>query len=97
MRVICELENASDEINGVKFHPLEDGGRVSDEISQEQAELFLSIPGYVPFDGEPPAPKQAAPAPKSRKAVKAAPAEEPKQEEPQPDLGAEKSGEDQVF
>lgn len=68
-RVICTLENAGDEISGVKFHPLEDGGKVSDEISAEQAELFLSISGYESFDGEVEEPKPAAPPPTSRKSA----------------------------
>lgn len=70
-RVICNLENASNEISGVKFHPLDDGGLVSDEISDELAELFLGIPGYEPFDGEPPKQEVKAPAPTSRKAATA--------------------------
>lgn len=73
-RVICTLENAGDEISGVKFHPLDDGGKVSDEISTEQAELFLSISGYEPFDGEVEEPKPVAPPPTSRKATPKKPA-----------------------
>lgn len=46
-KVICTRPNASTEINGVKFTVLEDGsGVISEEISAEAAELFLSIPGY---------------------------------------------------
>lgn len=82
-RVICTLENAGDEISGVKFHPLEDGGKVSDEIDAGTAELFLSIQGYEPFDGEVEEPKPVAPPPTTRKkntpakpaAEQAAPAE----------------------
>lgn len=81
-RVICTLDNASDEISGVKFHPLEDGGKVSDEISDEQAELFLGIPGYEPFDGEVDEPKPVAPPPTTRKKTPAqAPAKQPAQTE----------------
>lgn len=79
-RVICTLENAGDEISGIKFHPLEDGGKVSDDISAEQVELFLSIPGYEPFDGEVEEPKPVAPPPTSRKSAPkkaAAAAEQP--------------------
>lgn len=45
-KVICKLPNASDEISGVKFSATEDGFRLSEEISDEAAELFLSVPGY---------------------------------------------------
>ena len=63
MRVICTRPNASTEINGVKFTPTKDGtGVISDEVSEEVAALFLSIPGYHDAEGddqggqEPPAP-----------------------------------------
>lgn len=73
-RVICELPNASDEISGVKFHPLEEGGRISDEIDQNTAELFASIPGYVidEDEREPVAKPVQAPAPTTRKSSKKA-------------------------
>lgn len=45
-KVICTLENASDEINGVKFEAVEGVGMVSAEISDELAAEFASIPGY---------------------------------------------------
>ncbi len=46
-KVICTRPNASLNINGVNFTPTEDGtGVLSDEISDDAAELFLSIPGY---------------------------------------------------
>lgn len=68
-RVICDLPNASDEISGIKFHPLDDGGMISDEISQEQAARFASITGYAIDDGSVPAPVavEAKPAPVARK------------------------------
>ena len=48
VQVICTLENASDNISGVKFTPLEDGtGLISELIPDGQAEVFLSIPGYA--------------------------------------------------
>lgn len=50
-RVICDLPNASAEISGVKFHPLDDGRLISDEIAADQAERFISIPGYALDDG----------------------------------------------
>jgi len=45
-KVICHLPNFDDEVSGVKFVPHPDGGKISEEISEEQAELFASIPGY---------------------------------------------------
>jgi len=83
-RVICDLPNAADEISGVKFHPLEDGGRISDEMSQEMAERFASIPGYSLDDGEsaPPEPVKPPPAPTTRKAAVKKAAAETKQPEP---------------
>lgn len=52
-RVICDLPNASDLINGVKFELLEDGRRISEEIDEDTAENFASIPGYAFADEEP--------------------------------------------
>ena len=51
-RVICTHRHASGSINGVRFevHTL---GRISEEISEEQANGFLAIPGYVSEDGVP--------------------------------------------
>jgi hypothetical protein len=50
-RVICKLLNASEEISGVKFEPTIDGGAmVSEEISDEQAALFLRTAGYALAD-----------------------------------------------
>lgn len=46
-KVICLLENASDEINGVKFAPFDGEGILSEDISDEVAAVFLSIKGYV--------------------------------------------------
>lgn len=77
-RVICDLPNASAEISGVKFHPLEDGGLISDEISQEEAELFASIPGYaIDEDGAEPPKVEVKPAPTARKASGKKAAEKP--------------------
>jgi hypothetical protein len=46
MKVICTLRHASELINGIRFekHAL---GRISEEITQEQAKALLAIPGYV--------------------------------------------------
>ena len=50
MRVLCILENASDEISGVKFEQVE-GGMLSEEISDDVAALFLEIPhGYRVYE-----------------------------------------------
>lgn len=53
-KVICALPNASGNINGVTFTPHPDGpGKdgilpmVSEDISDEQAAAFASIPGYT--------------------------------------------------
>lgn len=65
-KIICTRPNASLLISGVKFTPLEDGsGIISEEISDEAAELFLSIPGYALAEEV---------APKQTKSSKAAPA-----------------------
>ena len=88
-RVICDLPNASAEISGVKFHKLDDGGLISDEISHEQADLFASIPGYaIDEDEREPVKVEAKPAPKTRAKAKAAidPQPEPAAE---PDANAE--------
>lgn len=70
-RVICDLPNASAEISGVKFHKLDDGRLISDEISDEAVERFCSIKGYIldeeERDEEPEADKAPA-APKLTKA-----------------------------
>lgn len=59
-KVICTLPNASDSINGVKFHPLPDGaGRISDEIPDDVAASFTEIAGYE-LDGEPHDPDTAS-------------------------------------
>lgn len=75
-KVICTRPNASLLINGVNFTPLEDGtGVISEEIGDEAAELFLSIPGYeAADDGEGSAPATPAPAaaqPKAKPATQA--------------------------
>ena len=88
-RVICNRPNASTEINGIRFHPLEDGRLISDEIEGEALDLFLSISGYEldedPDEKAPPAPPAEPPAPKLTKAQqkaaeKAAAAQTPAQE-----------------
>lgn len=49
-RVVCKSPNASNEISGVKFELTESGDLVSEEISRESADLFVSIPGYSFFE-----------------------------------------------
>lgn len=69
-KVICRLENAAEVINGVKFTALEDGGRISEEISADEAELFASINGYELVSDKP---KKAAAAKKEPAKEEAAP------------------------
>lgn len=45
-KVLCTLPNASDEINGVKFTSHEKG-MLSEDVSDDVAADFASIPGYV--------------------------------------------------
>lgn len=71
-KIICTLENASDNINGVKFDLIPGLGRIADVEDESLAELFLSIPGYeLVEDGDIPA-ATAAPAPKAEKPATAA-------------------------
>lgn len=58
-KIVCTLDNASEEISGVKFAQNEDGLMVSEDINDETADVFLSIPGYHVADGES-VPKPAA-------------------------------------
>lgn len=57
-QVLNRSKNASSLINGVAFTPTKNG-MLSEEISQEQADYFLSIPNYVAVKTA--APKAAAP------------------------------------
>ena len=74
-KVLCTLENASTEISGHKFTAVE-GGMLSEDLDDDTAARFLSIPGYEPVaDPEPPAEPQkpaAAPAPAPKPAAKQA-------------------------
>jgi len=45
-QVLCTLPNASTEISGVKFS-VHANGMLSDEISDDAAAVFASIPGYA--------------------------------------------------
>lgn len=52
MKVLCTLPNAADQIAGlnglVAFEP-HDMGRVSEDVSQEEADFFCAVPGYEVF------------------------------------------------
>ena len=54
-KIICTLENAGTEINGIAFVPHDDGVSVisADDVKEPAYSLFLSIPGYVAHDEEP--------------------------------------------
>lgn len=69
-KIICTLEHASTEISGIKFEPTPDG-MVSEEVTDDVAALFASIPGYSLVKLAP------APAPAPRASKKPAPAAEP--------------------
>lgn len=74
-RVLCDLENASHEISGVKFYPLEEGGLISDDLPQEKLEYFIGIPGYsvAEDDQQPEVKPEPAPPPTKRPGKKAEP------------------------
>lgn len=48
-KIICQLENASSEINGIKFVPHGDSKHLISEadVGEPHLSIFLSIPGYV--------------------------------------------------
>lgn len=58
-RVLCELPNASTEINGVAFAAVE-GGMLSIELSEEAAANFASINGYRLYEAPVAAPAAVA-------------------------------------
>lgn len=47
MKVLCTLPNASGSINGITFSRIASGHLLSQDLSDEQAKRFLSIPGYL--------------------------------------------------
>lgn len=50
MKITCGLPNASDNINGIPFEPLLEGGMVSvDDVPDDQAAIMLSVPGFAEF------------------------------------------------
>lgn len=44
-KVLCSLPNAATEINGIKF-TVAKGGMISEDVSDDVANDFVSIPGY---------------------------------------------------
>lgn len=69
-KVLCTLPNASEEISGVKFvsHAK---GMLSEEIDDEAAAVFASIPGYE-IVGEVKKPAAATPEDEAKAAERAA-------------------------
>jgi hypothetical protein len=51
-RVLCTLPNASTCINGVDFEP-HDHGVLSVDLSDDQAQTFVAIPGYELYQVDP--------------------------------------------
>lgn len=71
VQILCTRPNASTSINGVAFHET-DAGMLSEEISQELADMFIGIPGYelIPAASKPAESveaKETAEAPKRRR------------------------------
>ena len=86
-KVLCELPNAANVINGVKFTS-DRGQMISDDITDAQAAVFSQIPGFrtvatpkppQPFVGKAAAAAaaQAAPAAPAAEAAEAGPAAAP--------------------
>lgn len=98
-RVICDLPNASLEISGIKFSPLDEGGLISEDISEEQAKRLASIPGYtVDEDDRAPAPEPAKEvAPTTRKKKPAEPAPVKSEAPAEPAAQAAEPESDEVF
>ena len=51
-KVLCTLPNASEEISGVKFSE-HANGMLSEDVSDDVAAAFASIPGYTVVGAEP--------------------------------------------
>lgn len=66
-KVLCTLENASEEISGVKFEQTEDG-MLSEDVSTETAAYFCQINGYALKDDGAAAARAAADAEAAAKA-----------------------------
>ena len=59
-KIICDLPNASELINGIQFEPTLDGAMMSVEaVSDEIAAQFKGIPGYHFAAAEPATSKKA--------------------------------------
>ncbi len=52
-KVICNLPNASEEINGIKFVHTEEGVISADVLEDAVAKQFDGIPGYTLVEAEP--------------------------------------------
>lgn len=79
VRVLCTLENASENIGGVPYTRTDDG-MLSDDMDPESAAVLATIPGYSVV--EPPPPPVETPLPpvapaKSRAKAAPTPATEP--------------------
>lgn len=70
-KILCTLPNASTEISGVKF-AAHANGMLSEEITDEVAAGFTSIPGYEVVGGSSAADKAAAEAEKADLVARAA-------------------------
>ncbi len=52
-QVICTLQNMSGSVSGVAFTRLPDDSWRSEEVSEDVADLFATIPGYQKTQEEP--------------------------------------------
>jgi hypothetical protein len=86
-KVICDLENASNLINGVKFSEFDGVGLISDEISEEQAAHFCGIPGYLLYEEAPQKPSKLPKPPKPEPSTPPAPPVVDTPPTPEPDEG----------
>ena len=76
-KVLCNLRNASAEINGVKFEKTDDG-MLSEDISKEVADSFGAIDGYLVIETEEKAPvKTGAKKAETQKAEETAQVQQP--------------------
>ncbi len=83
-RILCDLPNASDNINGIPF-TADRGQMVSDVVDEATAAAFSGIPGYTILPDKPPAPQQTggsepAPAGGRKRAARPDATETPKAE-----------------
>ncbi|TXH43132.1 MAG: hypothetical protein E6Q97_34585 [Desulfurellales bacterium] len=88
-KVICNLPNASEEINGIKFVHTEEGVISADVLEDAVAKQFDGIPGYTLVDAEPAKVAKAAKKAESTGDAGAEPAKVAKKAESTGDAGAE--------